>query len=176
MTTFPMASPPSGPGIYLLSNRKLGKAYVGQSLNLHRRYGEWKSVFLSKLGAKNTLLLDIIGKSDISEWEFTILQELPGATSAQLMSAETVAISRIKTLKPTALLNSTASRAADRSSPIVNDGSYRAGLAKSKVIGPHGAMSQAEVAQAKGVTVQTVKKKLRKLRGKGIFEVEIEKL
>lgn len=40
MKTYPIGSPPETAGLYILTNRKTGHIYIGQSGNLRRRYNE----------------------------------------------------------------------------------------------------------------------------------------
>src|SRR5262245_19241988 len=105
MQRFPIAAAPETPGIYALKNAKTGQIYIGQSINLRRRYAEWKGAFVHQLGIKSKQLLAAIKASAPADREFIVLLELPGASDEDLAQAEEHAIKRTSDARPKDVLN-----------------------------------------------------------------------
>lgn len=108
MTTYPFASPPPSPGVYLIRNTQTGQVYIGQSMDLRRRFNEWRSVFLSRLGVKSFRLLGAVTDAAPENWEFTVLTVMPGASKEELSKLEDRAIQRVFDKAPDKALNTLA--------------------------------------------------------------------
>lgn len=168
MNRFPIASPPEVPGIYALINSKTGQIYIGCSVDIRRRYGEWKSAFVQRLGVKSKRLLDAIEASGPEDWELVVVLQMPGASDHELAQAEERAIRRVSDERPKGNLNA-----------IVPCEKPKAEghTAKSSIIGENGAiMSYGAAARALGCSTQTIKKRLAKYRERGVTEIELATL
>lgn len=169
MTNFPMHAPPETSGVYALKHKTTGQIYVGQSVNLRRRYFEWRTVFSSKLGATNQSLHGALQNSKPEEWEFSILAEV---TPEKLNETENETIRRLRAAAPGLCLNGTPDRPEGFFS-AVEEGS----LALSVVTDEQGQqMTYGQVAKRCGVTKQAVKKRLAAWRGKGKNKFTIQEL
>jgi len=166
MTTYPLSSPPRNSGIYLLKNQATGQLYVGQALDLRRRWLEWRSAFNEKIGVKSKVLLNAIAGTRPEDWTYQVLVEVE---QKDLDRLERAAITRLKDRGPL-LLNSLQSFAAPRRGlGGISD------TAKSMIMKPFGGrMSYAEAAIELGITPQAVKKKLQRFRKIGITLVKLE--
>lgn len=155
-----MAAPPKCAGIYLLANQKLGKLYVGQAKNLHRRYQDWRMA-LQTMGCRSFKVAAAIVGTNIEDWEFSVLCI---ASPADLDKLERRAIEAVRQRRPADILNFAPQ---PRQRGVGSS-------AKSKIIGPDGAeLTRGAAADLLGVRDETVKKRLQALRTKGIFEVKI---
>lgn len=169
MTSFPMHNPPIVSGIYTLKHKTTGQVYVGQSVNLKRRYFEWKAVFSSKLGATNPLLNGAIQISNPEEWEYSVLIECP---PEKLTSTENEVIRRLKEKNPGVCLNGTTPQPKGEMVERA-EGS----ISLTEVIDENGQpMTHAQIAARLGVTKQAVKKRLGVWRKKGKNKFNIMEL
>jgi predicted GIY-YIG superfamily endonuclease len=83
---------PKLPGIYLLKNLKTGEGYVGQSVDIGRRYKQHIGhLFGSQYGYKhkhhNSNLAMAMAHSELSEWAFIILELIPKDTNLKRLRA-----------------------------------------------------------------------------------------
>ena len=171
MIEYPLATPSAERGLYLLKNSQTGKVYVGRSVDLRRRYAEWKSVFSNGLGAKNKDILAEALSTGAENWTFAVLARMPNATDKELEQAEQLAITKVGNMRPNDILNKVVSPTPHEVAPM--NGNTR----KSRVLAADGSeMTYPQAAAARGVTRQTIKKKLAKLREAGVFEISLEKL
>lgn len=173
MKTYPIDSPPQNPGIYALSNRVTGQIYIGKSVNLHRRYAEWKGVFTTGLGAKNPKIQEVLNTSRRQDWDFVVLDDLPGASSSDLELAERRAIRGANKRDPDRVLNGLVPDA--KTPEAVGTARPGASEPKSIVLSTTGEpITQREVARVLGITKGSVKQRLRKYRDRGVFEVRLD--
>jgi hypothetical protein len=165
MKKYPIGSPPETAGLYILTNRKTGQIYIGRSINLRRRYAEWKGALVQRIGVKNKKFFEAIDGSTEDDWEFGILASMPGATDEELAAAEERAILHVTNKRPTAILNGLI----PTTKPI---GPSEASAPKSSIIDDNGnEMSYADVAAALGVTIEAVRKRLKKYRSRGVYKI-----
>lgn len=172
MKTYPLFSPPAHAGIYALKHRETGQIYVGRSVNLRRRFIEWKGVFVNGgVGAKNHEIMAVARATGAENWDFLVVAELPGATEEELANHEDIAIKRVRTGRPDGVLNKIMER------PKYSRHNNGTSLPKSTVRAEDGsAMSYAEVAVALDANITTLRKKLQKYRERGMPEVPFKLL
>lgn len=169
MTNYPMHSPPETSGIYALKHRTTGQIYVGQSINLRRRYFEWRTVFATKLRATNHSLHGALVGTEPEDWEFIILAQV---TPADLNRVEADTIGKLRAARPELCLNGT-----PETKPNLVVEPQEGSLALSEVLDESGAaMSHAQIASRLGVTKQAVKKRLAAWRRKGKNKITIKDL
>jgi len=165
MKTYSFATPPHHPGIYVLKNVVTGHLYIGRSMDLARRYAEWKAVFTSQIGVKSMKMLQQVQSSRPEDWAFVIVQEFPEATEEALAQYEEHAITRVGNSAPDRLLNSIAPRkVGTASSP------------KSSVSVDGAPIAYPEAAKMLGCSVKSLQKRLAAYRKRGVNEVTLEEL
>ena len=96
MKTYRIAMPPRHAGVYMLKNAKTKSYYVGQSVSLYRRFCEWRSALQGGYGIRSASIFGAVSSSDLEDWEFCIVRELPGATENELNGAESSVIHNLK--------------------------------------------------------------------------------
>lgn len=170
VTTYRLDSPPRTSGIYALKNIRTGHIYIGQTFNLLRRYSEWKGLLTNGVGRTSKDFMAIARETAPADWEFRIIAQAPIDKLAEL---EDRAIARIREASPDLCLNRDMKK-----DEVARKVAFDEGLSerKSTVMGPHGPMTYREIANHYGVTKETIKQKLLKLRKRGVFEMDIKKL
>jgi hypothetical protein len=166
METFPIHSPPKTPGIYGLKNAKTGEIYVGQTVSLTRRYGEWKSLFQTKIGRTSCDMMDAARRSEPKDWEFIVIAT---ADRSELNALEAKAIATLREKHGDKCLNRTVEEALVKASEVN-------WLPKTRILGPNGPMTYTEAAETLRVSPESLKKRLAVRRKRGVFEVAIESL
>jgi predicted GIY-YIG superfamily endonuclease len=83
---------PKLPGIYLLKNLKTGQGYVGQSVDIGRRYKQHIGhLFGAQYGYHhkhhNSHLSTAMAHSELSDWAFIILELIPKDTNLKRLQA-----------------------------------------------------------------------------------------
>lgn len=168
MQSYQMSSPPPSPGIYALHNQKTGKLYIGRSINLRRRYQEWRATLSSGLGVKNYLMLEALDEICPEDWTFNVLLNLPNATDTDLARYEDRAIQKVHHLRPKAVLNATLPATRERKHHEVP---------KSVVLGEGGVpVSYKDAAAVLGTSTKQLMKRLKNRRKRGVFEVKLADL
>lgn len=159
-----MDSPPRAPGLYELRHNTNGLFYIGKTVDLHRRYAEWRGVFSTGLGHKNAKLAAAM--THPADWTFNVLRVILDNTP--LAPAEAGAIRDAMAHSPNLLLN-----------VMLPDGKmihHPAAPPKSTVTLEGRQISYAEAAEALGCSRETLAKRLAKYRQQGKTEVTLEHL
>lgn len=166
MKTYPLTPPPRLPGLYALKHRPTGKLYIGRTIDLQRRYAEWKNAVNTGLGIKSTLLAKMFSDCPADGWEYVVLQEIPGADEQTLADRESKAIDRLGQRAPHLLLNTLA--AAVRVSPHP---------ASRTVLTHEGKpITYAQAALALGCSQKQVQKRTARWRAKGVSHLTLDQL
>lgn len=165
MTTFPMDSPPRAPGLYELRHNTNGLFYIGKSVDLHRRYQEWRAVFSSGLGHKNAKLAAAM--THPADWTFNVVRVILDNTP--LAPVEEAAIRTAQLAAPELLLNAvlpagTSSRRLSGPQP------------KTTITYAGREVSYNEAATLLDCSRETLAKRLSKYRQRGTTTVELERL
>lgn len=169
MLAYPLTGPSSETGLYIIKNRNTGHVYVGQSVDLRRRYQEWRTVFASGLGATNRALEEIIESTNIEDWDFYVFQT---CEKHELNRLEDETITKVRAQIGDKCINGTEPKVPRKVTPALT-GNVRL----SEVIDEQGAvMTYGQVAARCGVTPQSVKKRLAVWRRKGKTRVPIQDL
>ena len=164
--TYPLSGPSPTPGLYLVKNMKTLQVYAGQTVNMHRRYAEWRHIISTKLRSPNHAVEDAIKLSDRSDWVFEVLMECP---VANLKRGEEKLIAKLVASKGPLCLN--VPDAGVRKPRVSKTGS----LPLSEVLDENGvAMPYAVVAKRLGIDTKSVAKRLRRLRQLGRFRISID--
>lgn len=165
MKTYRISLPPRTPGIYLLKNPVDRLVYVGQSENLYRRFCEWRSAFHNGYGIKSKLIYEAIKGTDLDDWEFCILKELPGASKASLDAEEASAISSLESGGVSTL----------NTIPVVRSVTARRGIPQSVVVTHEGnPVTYRQAAEILGCSMKTISKRAARYKAKGYEEVRLE--
>ena len=77
---------PSCAGIYLISDIKTGKFYIGSSINVKRRV--WQHVYRFKRGDHSNPIMQAIWNSDPDRFNFLCLETIEDATKENILKAE----------------------------------------------------------------------------------------
>lgn len=104
MKIYPLDSPPKHAGIYAIINRLTREIYIGKSVNMQRRYQEWRAIVSSGFGHKNIRFMEA-AKGNGRDWDFHILYEAGDATHEELDSFEARAITKALQRDPSKVLN-----------------------------------------------------------------------
>lgn len=168
MKTYQFSTPPRVPGVYLVRHKPTDRLYVGRTVDLSRRYSEWKMTFSAHLGVKSFRIKELLEEGGADEWEFSILAELPGATEEQLADYETRAVTRIGNRAPERLLNTIAP-----SNPKAARAPGAATSPKSSITLEGRTIAYSVAAKILGCSVKQVQKRMARYREKGIFEVDV---
>jgi hypothetical protein len=88
MKEFPLEYPPSGAGVYQIRNIHTNQRYIGYSIDLLRRYAEWRSAAKGSLGNGGSGVNAILANTKPEDWAFGVLRSMPGATVQDLLAAE----------------------------------------------------------------------------------------
>jgi biotin operon repressor len=156
-------------GIYTVRNKKTGQTYLGQTVDLGRRYLEWRTATTTRLRLPNHAVEDAFKSSDRYDWEFRVLVECP---ANELKRMEEKAIARLVADLGPLCLN--VPDAGVRKPRAIPQPGY---LPLSEVLDEHGAvMSYAQVAERLGITLDSVAKRLARLRKMGRFKFDIKDL
>ncbi len=167
-----MGAPPIHAGLYEIRNTTTQQVYIGKSVNLRRRYSEWKGVWTSGgVGATSQEMIGAIRETPTHDWGFSVLCDMPGATEAELRVSELAEIHKamqrggcLNTIAPEKRLYDTS---ASVSGPAGN-------TRKSTILDESGnPMNYAAAARVLGITRQAVKKRLQVWRAKETYSVNI---
>lgn len=174
MNTYPLSPIPSHGGVYAIKNNKTGHVYIGRSIDLSRRFNEWKHAMTYRRALKNGPIADMLEQDpNLAHWTFTILHHDASATMLDLMNREAVAIERLKGLGDK-LLNSQGANdpVAGTGLPIkVSRGVVTLTDADGNEI------SQREGAAILGCRVDTLRQRLTNMhKKKGITEISLVEL
>ena len=77
---------PRTAGVYLITDIKSGKFYIGSSINVRRRI--WQHIYRFKRGDHSNPIMQAIWNSDPNRLNFLCLQELNDASKDELLKAE----------------------------------------------------------------------------------------
>lgn len=167
MKPYPLTGP-EGCGVYIVRNRTTGQVYVGQSVDLRRRYAEWRATFSSGLGATNRALHGAIEVSNINDWDFVVFEL---SKKENLNRLEEEVIEKVRAQIGDRCINGTEPKTTRMPSAL------QASLKLSQVTDESGVlMTNAQVAARCGVTRQAVKKRLAAWRAKGKYNITIRDL
>lgn len=169
MKTFTLTSPPPHAGIYVLRNTSTGELYVGQTVNLRRRYQEWRGVFATALKASNLRILEIIQNSNLNDWVFGVLYEAPGADPKSLDEMEAKAINKLHTVNPDKVLNVMGLAGKNHTPGHGNP-------AKSVITYQGEPISYNEAVRRLGTSTKQLQKRLKKRRDRGETTTRLEEL
>jgi hypothetical protein len=169
LTMYPLAGPPKNAGLYLVKNKKTGQTYAGQTVDLARRYLEWRSKVVTRLRLPNHAVDDAFKSSDRDDWEFIVVAECP---ASELKTKEEKLVAKlVEKLGPLCLNVPDAGVRKPKSSPQIGC------VPLSQVLDEHGAvMTYAQVAERLGVDIKSVAKRLARLRKVGRFKSNIRDL
>lgn len=166
---YPLYGPPPRPGLYFIKNRKTHQIYVGQTVDLGRRYNEWRSAISTYLRLPNHVVEAAFKSSDRDDWVFEVLAECP---ASDLKKNEEKAITRLVTKVGPLCLN-----VPDAGVRKPKSASQPGNLPLSEVLDEHGAvMPYARVAERLGISMNSIQKRLRNLRKAGHFKIRIDEL
>jgi hypothetical protein len=155
MTAFPLSSPPKSSGIYLLRNRVARLYYVGQAVNLHRRWSEWKSALAMSIGHKSQVVLLAMKDTELADWEFVVVQL---CERADLDRLEVIAIEGLRNCCDGTVLNYAQ----------LQIKGYKLHEAKTVIVDELGRrITYADAAEQIGCTYATLSKRLKKRRKNG---------
>lgn len=166
---YPLTVMTTNPGVYALVCRSTGKIYIGQSVNLNRRYQEWKGALTGGFRVSNKNIAKNL--LDCPDWDMVILVELPHATPADLDRNENRAIQQVKKKSPELLMN-------DISVQVPTYMLGKDDIAKARILIKHGDgyVGRRTAAKLLHMNEDTIKVKLQRLKRLGYSEIELEKL
>jgi hypothetical protein len=172
--SYPLSTLPSEPGIYALICETTKKIYIGQTVNLNRRYIEWKGAVTGGYRVSNPNLAELL--KSCPNWSMKVLQLMPGATKKELDRAAHYAIQKVMDANPERLLNSMVQGVAAAAMPA----RYLEGNPNSNVrieTEDGRLVSKAYAAAVLGIKKDTLKKRLQKLhRERGMTAIKLEDL
>jgi len=171
MKTYQLSTPPRMPGIYLIRHKPTDRLYVGRSLDLFRRYSDWKLSLTTHLGIRSSAIKELAKQSCIDDWEFSTLIVYPGATDEQLSEYENRAVSKIGGSSPDRLLNTIMPSTPQTPRPPGGTTSP-----KSVITLEGKPTTYSSAAKILGCTPKQVQKRMARYRGRGVYEVEVEEL
>jgi hypothetical protein len=165
MPSFPVASPPNAPGIYLLCNRTAKIFYVGKTVNLRRRWIEWRGAFNNQANLRSEVFIEIIKTTDPIDWDFEIVQDLTNVDPKRGSELENQTIETLRAMKVGTILNDFAPHGV-RPRPS----------SRSTVRDNGETLTIAEAARRLGCMPKTLAKRLKQWRVKGKYEWTINEL
>jgi hypothetical protein len=168
MKTYPLAPVPSVAGLYALYHSPTRRIYIGKSVDLQRRFQEWRGVLVSGLGMKSFIMRTVIGETTIDDWDFKIAQLMPGATEQELTEAEQAFIQRAIERSPGQVLNSLLPLSGRGAAPV------SVTAPKSTIYWNGQQVSYSVAARELGTSVHQLQRRLRKFRERGRTEVDLE--
>lgn len=165
MKTFQLGAPPPHAGVYLIRHIPTQKIYFGKTVNLKRRYMEWRTGAATGSKFGSIRLRDMMLATPLDEWEFCVLKELPDSTDSELRSYELRAI------------EAASARCSERLLNTIGTGEYPVeGYRKSKITYKGKPVLQTEAAKFLGVSPKSLAKRMAKRRAKGEYETRLETL
>lgn len=170
MNEYTLIAPPNCAGVYALRNKTTKQLYIGSTVNLTQRLGEWRLTARNRRMARSDRLNTIFGETPAADWVFIVLAEMPNAATDDLRAAEQRAIDRAVEKSGDLVLNTQLGE--PKKSIAKKDGDTR--LTRITYQGRE--LTYREAAEILGVTRVAVKTRLAKLRAKGTNEVSIEQL
>lgn len=170
MTQFPLVEVPATPGIYALKNKKLGKIYIGCSMNLRERHIIWQRAFRNIATIKNGPMYDLLKKHGTEGWVFVVLEEHPDIDKLNLHGREQVVIARTRELYLDGVVNQTT-----KTTKVKEYVPHVAG--KSTVVDVENQpIPLKDVAEQLGCSYNTLMKRLADYRKKGVHQVSFSEL
>lgn len=161
MKIYPLASPPSACGVYVLRHKTKRQYYVGSSTNLRRRWISWWFAFGCRK-KHNVLIAEAFRCSDRNDWDFVVLHET--ATADEARQLEHRAIQSLLHSGSVELLNRCE---VVHTAPV---GRPR----QSEILDHSGAEITTQAAAMQlGIAVGTLYARLNKLRQRGIAKVVV---
>lgn len=166
MKNYRIAMPPKHPGVYLLKNQTTKAVYVGQSTNLYRRFCEWRSCLQGGYGIRSLAVSEAVNASDVQDWEFVVVREMPRATAADLLAAEQQTIAAFDSRK-IPLLNH---------QPVLAPKPLQRPGPKAMVTITHqgNQVTYRQAAEILGCSIKTIAKRSARYRGRGSEVVRLE--
>jgi hypothetical protein len=166
---YPLAGPPHSAGLYLVKNIKTLQVYVGQTVDLKRRYVEWRTAITTRLGLPNHAVADAMKSSDPADWVFEVFTECP---ANDLKRAEEKLVAKLIARGNQLCLN--VPNAGVRK---IKPARQLGGVQLSEVLDENGVvLSYAQVAARLGIDKKSVGKRLARLRLAGRFKFNIKDL
>lgn len=166
MKIYPLGAPPPKAGIYLIRNTVTGMLYVGRSMNLRRRFSEWRMSVVQKFNIRSFKFVQALESGSSEDWEFGIIAEFDAITDDELAEYEYKAVARLASKFPNRLLNTITP---SQPSKAIN-------VAKSTILYEGRPVSYAEAANKLGCSSKQLQKRMARYRKKGVDTVELEKL
>jgi hypothetical protein len=136
----------------MLRNLAAKAYYVGQSVNLWRRWAEWKNAFATGIGFKNRAFAEVSTRPE--DWDFVVVQLCP---ASQLDRCEKMALAELRQRRGIKLINN---ENVERKPPVSIS-------AKSVIVDGDRTISISEAAQRIGCKLDTLRKRLKKYRHNG---------
>ena len=159
MAVFTLGLPLEVSGVYIIRNKITKHVYVGQSVNLQKRYLYWLERFK---GAPHRGMSDVFRRAvnvvGPENWEFVVFEFAP---RSELVHLETELICRFREMPGVTCLNKTHKTVWSGPLSVVRDEN---GVA----------LGYTELARRSGVTKQAVKKRLAYWRRRGRNEFTLE--
>lgn len=174
MLEYPLDFPRDCAGVYALKNKITKQLYVGETIHLVSRYAEWRSAVRGTIPAKSIRLREIFGGTDIRDWVFVVIRELPGATKRELLDAEAEVIRWCVEKHGDLVLNTVLdpeTRERQRAA-----GKKEGNVRLSKVTHNGQELTHREIADILGVRIASISNRLAKRRARGVFEMTLEEL
>ena len=169
MQEYPLTFPDQTAGIYALKNTKTGQMYLGETSNLATRYAEWRSAARGITVARSTPMRSLLERTDIEDWRFLVIRNMPGSNTLERRVVEKAAIRKLKD-KIGELLTNTRDLPADALEP-------KEGCPPKSVLTFEGnTISYRQGAELLGCSIETFTKRLLKWRRKGKTQVSVEEL
>lgn len=168
MIEYPLNYPSNTPGIYMLKNTKTGRVYIGETSVLASRMVEWRGAARGTVPCKSEVMRKEFSESDVDDWVFIVLREIPNHTAKERKELELQIIKGIQAKYPGRLLNI-------YSGPRERNGA--GGNARlSEVTIEGNPVTYREAAEYLKCTSETLKKRLARYRAIGEYSVAVEKL
>lgn len=176
MKAFPLDYPNNVPGIYALRNKSTRRLYVGQTIDLMRRYSEWRAIARGSLGGATAAIRADLTSGNITDWEYLVIEEMPGATRPQLLIAEEKIIFSCRQKYGDSVINADAVPAPSGRAVKAANQKGAANKALTKVTYQGNEISYAQARELLGSTTKGFQKRLAGYRERGITEVSVELL
>jgi hypothetical protein len=178
MKEFPLEYPPSGAGIYQIRNIHTDQRYIGYSIDLLRRYAEWRSAAKGSLGNGGSGVNAILTGTQPEDWVFAVMRTMPGATVQDLLAAEYAEILAAKAQYGELVVNKqlmppiSAIQQIERGKQENIKGV--ANTAGTTLTYQGNTVTYSDACSLLGCTRDTLTKRLAKYRQKGVYELTVE--
>lgn len=170
MTQYSFTLPPTCGGIYLLKNPVAKLLYLGETSSLLGRFQSWRPAITGSQPAKSNLLRGVLPTTNVNDWIFLVVEEMPAAAKSDRLTRERHYIHTLLKSVPDGytVLNTEvipAQQAASKGAACVPE---------SEVLHQGQPVSYAEAANLLGVQYISISHRLKRLRAMGFRRVPIE--